>query len=110
MFDTLFRSEWRELLVALSLLVAFGFNIWSWRLFRQGLRDADHPEASARVVAAFRSGILGLGFACFAGGLWFKVGWPIGFGIFFLAEELVETGFMSLVLRGQRVSSTTTSD
>jgi len=64
-----------------------------------GARAAGAPDQSSRVIAGFRTGILGIGAVCLAVGLWLW-SWPWAlFAFVFLAEELVETTIQSLAAR-----------
>jgi hypothetical protein len=64
-----------------------------------GARAAGAPDQSSRVIAGFRTGIIGIGAACLAVGLWLW-SWPWAlFALVFLGEELVETTIQSLAAR-----------
>lgn len=72
-------------------------------LLARGLRYADEPSASLRVIRGIRGVAVAVGTAALAGGALFDQTWMLVFGAIFLAEELYETGVVALVLRaGQR--------
>jgi hypothetical protein len=92
------------MLVALAVagaLVAAGAAVRGARLLAGGLRDAEAPDGSLRVVRGIRGIVVAVGLWALAGGVLLGQTWLLVFGAIFLAEELYETGLLVLVLRAQ---------
>ena len=90
------------LLAALCAPLAVWLELRSWRLCSLSLRSPGHEDQSRWLIQGIRSGILAIGFACFAVGLWrFSAPWLL-FGAVFLAEEIIETAIMLAALGRRR--------
>ncbi len=84
--------------------IALWLDVRSWRLCARALKSPGHDDQSRWLIQGIRSGILAIGFVCFAVGLWrFSAPWLL-FGVVFLAEEIFETSIMLLAFprRGSR--------
>ena len=94
-------------LAVICVPVAVWFEIRSWRLCSRSLKNPGHEEQSRWLIRGIRDGILAIGFACFAVGLWrFSAPWLL-FGAVFLAEEIFETSIMLLAFAGRKRSRPT---
>jgi hypothetical protein len=91
-----------------ALLAALGGG-WAGargvRLVARGLRDADDPDAPLRLVRGLRGIIVAICGAALAAGVLFEQVWLLVFGGLWLAEEILETGVLALILRADRRAS-----
>jgi hypothetical protein len=87
------------LLCALGGLLAVWAGIRGATLLMRGIRDADDPASSLRVIRGIRGLVIAIGTLCLVAGALFAQTWLLVFGGAFLAEELYETGVVVLVLR-----------
>ena len=87
---------------ALACLLAVGGVFAAYggvRLVVGALRDADDAASSLRLVRGLRGIVVAVGAEAVACGILFAQLWLLVFGVVFLAEELYETGVLTLILR-----------
>jgi hypothetical protein len=93
------------LLTAAFLIIAVAAGWRGTRHLIRGIREADRPSGPLSVVRGFRSLTVAIGLAAASAGLLGGYAWLVAFGAIFLAEELYETGFLLLILKGLRNGS-----
>ena len=71
----------------------------SFLALRDSIANPGRQDQSIRTVRGFRAGIIGIAFLFAAGGIYTDTVWPLWFAGAFIAEELLETGFMIFVLK-----------
>ncbi|MFQ5792227.1 MAG: hypothetical protein ACE5JI_17295 [Acidobacteriota bacterium] len=87
------------LLAALATMLAVGSAWRGMRWVGRGLREADHPAGALWVVRGIRAGIVALAMSAVVGGILAAKSWVLVIAAIILAEELYETGVISLALR-----------
>jgi hypothetical protein len=88
-----------DTIVLVAALVGLGLGVRGAALLVTGLRCADEPGASLRVIRGIRGLAVAIGTAALAAGVLSDARWALAFGAVFLLEELYETGVVALVLR-----------
>jgi hypothetical protein len=88
--------------LTLAVLLSIAAIGSAWRggmLLLKGFRRADHPSGTLWVVRGIRGWIVTLALGAWAAGLLLAKGWVLLVAAIILAEELYETGVVSLALR-----------
>ena len=92
---TIFELPVKEILGVTLLLLAALFAVRGTRRLARGLRDA----ASIDVIRGIRGWVIAGAMAAFATGVLTSTSGFLVLGAVFLAEELYETGVVTLILR-----------
>lgn len=95
----LYEPSINRLLAALFSSVAIGLAWRGTRRLLEGLRQAEHPAGALGLVRGIRAWIVALALGAWAAGVLFAKGWVLLVATLILAEELYETGVVSLALR-----------
>ena len=97
--DVIYEPPINLMLAALLSAVAAGFAWQGTRRLIEGLRQADHPYGALWLVRGIRGWIVALALGATAAGLLYAKAWVVIITTLILAEELYETGVVSLALR-----------
>ena len=96
--DFIFEPPANLMLATLLLIVAVGSAWRGGKLFLRGFHEANHPSGALWVVRGIRGWIVALALGAWAAAVLLAKGWILLVAAIILAEELYETGVVSLAL------------
>ena len=95
----IFEPPWNYVISAILALISLPLFRKSFLALRDSIANPGRKDQSIHTVRGFRAGIIGIAFLFAAGGVYTDTQWPLWFAAAFIAEELLETGFMIFVLK-----------
>ncbi|MCH9032092.1 MAG: hypothetical protein IIB00_07525 [candidate division Zixibacteria bacterium] len=98
----IFEPPWNYLFSGLLTSISLPLFRKSFLALKDSISNPGRQDQSIRTVRGFRAGIIGIAFLFAAGGVYTDTSWPLWFAAAFIAEELLETGFMIFVLKKHR--------
>lgn len=95
----IFEPPWSYVFSTIFALISLPLFRKCLMALKDSISNPGRSDQPLRTVRGFRAGIIGVAFLFAAGGIYTDTSWPLWFAAAFIAEELLETGFMIFVLK-----------